>query len=45
MKADALAKNIQDNDCIRFWRNVAAINQRKTPLSKMVNGCNGPADI
>ena len=40
-----LAKNMQDNDCIRFWRNVANTNQRKTPLSNMVNGCNGPSDI
>ena len=44
-RADALAKQMSENDMMSFWRSVKAINSKSVPLTHTIDGVTGNDNI
>ncbi len=45
MRADSLARKLQDNNLTDFWKEVKVMNNNKTPLPSDTEGVSSPQKI
>ena len=45
MRADSLARKLQNNNVNDFWKEIKSVNNCKTPLPSNIDGVSGPEEI